>query len=107
MRTRSLTFRRLARELHPDVSDEPDAEERFREAAEAYEVLSKAEMASVSSKFLKLSGAADKLKGKSQRDLMKMNQVIQTAKVRGLISLARSETHSVSTFMFTFYLFMP
>ena len=33
-------FRKLARELHPDVSDEPDAEERFREAAEAYEVLS-------------------------------------------------------------------
>jgi molecular chaperone DnaJ len=36
-------FRRLARELHPDVSDQPDAEERFREAAEAYEVLSKPE----------------------------------------------------------------
>jgi molecular chaperone DnaJ len=36
-------FRRLARELHPDVSDAPDAEERFREAAEAYEVLSKHE----------------------------------------------------------------
>lgn len=36
-------FRRLARELHPDVSDAPDAEERFREAAEAYEVLSKRE----------------------------------------------------------------
>jgi molecular chaperone DnaJ len=36
-------FRRLARELHPDVSEHPDAEERFREAAEAYEVLSKAE----------------------------------------------------------------
>jgi molecular chaperone DnaJ len=34
-------FRRLARDLHPDVSDRPDAEERFREAAEAYEVLSK------------------------------------------------------------------
>ena len=33
-------FRRLARELHPDVSEAPDAEERFREAAEAYEVLS-------------------------------------------------------------------
>jgi molecular chaperone DnaJ len=33
-------FRRLARELHPDVSDAPDAHERFREAAEAYEVLS-------------------------------------------------------------------
>ena len=33
-------FRRLARELHPDVSDEPDAEARFREVTEAYEVLS-------------------------------------------------------------------
>jgi molecular chaperone DnaJ len=36
-------FRRLARELHPDVSAEPDAEERFREVTEAYEVLSNAE----------------------------------------------------------------
>lgn len=36
-------FRRLARELHPDVSEEPDAEARFREVVEAYEVLSKSE----------------------------------------------------------------
>jgi molecular chaperone DnaJ len=36
-------FRRLARELHPDVSTAPDAHERFREVAEAYEVLSKSE----------------------------------------------------------------
>jgi len=37
-------FRRLARELHPDVnSHDPGAEEKFKEAAEAYEVLSDAE----------------------------------------------------------------
>ncbi|MGE5527307.1 MAG: molecular chaperone DnaJ [Methanosarcina sp.] len=36
-------FRQLARELHPDVNQEPDAEDRFKEAAEAYEVLSDAE----------------------------------------------------------------
>src|SRR5438445_10026466 len=34
-------FRRLARELHPDVnSHDPEAEEKFKEAAEAYEILS-------------------------------------------------------------------
>jgi len=34
-------FRRLARELHPDVNtDDPQAEEKFKEAAEAYEILS-------------------------------------------------------------------
>ena len=38
------TFRRLARELHPDVnSHDPEAEEKFKEAAEAYEILSDGE----------------------------------------------------------------
>lgn len=36
-------FHSLARDWHPDVSDTPDAEERFRELAEAYSVLSKRE----------------------------------------------------------------
>ncbi len=34
-------FRRLARELHPDVNaHDPNAEDKFKEAAEAYEILS-------------------------------------------------------------------
>jgi molecular chaperone DnaJ len=38
------SFRTLARELHPDVNaHDPEAEEKFKEAAEAYEVLSDAE----------------------------------------------------------------
>ncbi|MEA2230111.1 MAG: molecular chaperone DnaJ [Solirubrobacteraceae bacterium] len=37
-------FRKLARELHPDVNrHDPDAEEKFKEAAEAYEILNDAE----------------------------------------------------------------
>jgi molecular chaperone DnaJ len=44
-------FRRLARELHPDVSAAPDAEERFKEAVEAYEVLSKSETRELYDRF--------------------------------------------------------
>jgi molecular chaperone DnaJ len=44
-------FRRLARELHPDVSQEPDAERRFREIVEAYEVLSNSERRNLYDRF--------------------------------------------------------
>ena len=44
-------FRRLAREVHPDVSAEADAAERFREVVEAYEVLSNAETRELYDRF--------------------------------------------------------
>ncbi len=36
-------YRKLARQLHPDVNDGPDAEAQFKEVGRAYEVLSNAE----------------------------------------------------------------
>jgi molecular chaperone DnaJ len=44
-------FRRLAREVHPDVSEAPDAEQRFREVVEAYEVLSNSERRQLYDRF--------------------------------------------------------
>ena len=44
-------FRRLARELHPDVSSAPETEARFREVTEAYEVLSNSETRAVYDRF--------------------------------------------------------
>jgi molecular chaperone DnaJ len=44
-------FRRLARELHPDVSDHPEAEAKFREVTEAYEVLTNTETRALYDRF--------------------------------------------------------
>jgi len=38
-KTIKTAYRKLAKKYHPDVSSEPDAEERFKEVAEAYEAL--------------------------------------------------------------------
>jgi molecular chaperone DnaJ len=46
------SFRKLARELHPDVNThDPEAEEKFKAAAEAYEILSDPERRSVYDRY--------------------------------------------------------
>ena len=46
------SFRRLARELHPDVNaHDPEAEDKFKQAAEAYEVLSDPERRRIYDRF--------------------------------------------------------
>jgi molecular chaperone DnaJ len=44
-------FRNLARQYHPDVSSEPDAEEKFKEINEAYAVLSDSEKRAAYDRF--------------------------------------------------------
>src|ERR671916_397593 len=45
-------FRALARELHPDVNKhDPKAEEKFKEAAEAYEILADADRRAIFDRF--------------------------------------------------------
>ena len=46
------SFRRLARDLHPDTNPgDPETEERFKEAAEAYEILSDPERRSIYDRY--------------------------------------------------------
>ncbi len=45
------SYRRLARQYHPDVSKEPDAEVRFKEVTEAYEVLNDSERRAMYDRF--------------------------------------------------------
>jgi molecular chaperone DnaJ len=44
-------FRKLARKYHPDVSTEPDSEERFKEVNEAYAILSDVEKRAAYDRF--------------------------------------------------------
>jgi molecular chaperone DnaJ len=67
-------FRRLARELHPDVNrHDPDAEDKFKEAAEAYEVLSDSERRATYDRYgregLRSGGYAPNFEGFDVSDL--------------------------------------
>lgn len=67
-------FRRLARELHPDVNDhDPEAEEKFKEAATAYEVLADGERRALYDRYgeegLRSGGFAPNFEGFGISDL--------------------------------------
>ena len=60
-------FRKVARTLHPDVSDDPDAEEKFKAVAEAYEILSDPERRAIYDRYghegLRSGGRAPNFEG--------------------------------------------
>jgi molecular chaperone DnaJ len=70
------TFRKLARQFHPDVSKEEDAEDRFKEINEAYAVLSDEEKRAAYDRFghsgLNGFGGAPDFSGLNYNDILEM-----------------------------------
>ena len=80
-------FRRLARELHPDVNaHDPEAEEKFKEAAEAYEVLSDPERRRLYDAYGARGPALGRLRARTSR-----------ASARSRTSSRRSSARAAST----------
>lgn len=66
-------FRKLARQYHPDVSKEPNAEERFKEMNEAYSVLSDEQKRAQYDRF----GRVDNMGGGAQDFNVNFNDIFE------------------------------
>ena len=76
-------FRKLARELHPDVNaHDPDAEEKFKEAAAAYEVLSDPERAQALRRLRRGRAARPRLRARHGRLRLGLRPVLGVLRLR-------------------------
>ena len=70
-------FRKLAKQYHPDVNKSPDAAEKFKEAQEAYEVLSDEEKRQLKNCFEVIKQYQEKQKMNPKRTKFGEKQILE------------------------------
>lgn len=85
-------YKRLVIKYHPDKTDTPGAEERFKEASEAYDVLSDPKKRSEYDHFGKVSGSTAGTHARTVQDIMGSSFYDFFSNTRGRAPHARAQT---------------